>query len=145
VLLLTAQSPHSEPTIRLVPDTLSDTRWLDKLRADQTKAMSGVSAFHDFLATECNRHSAIANRQSLAECRVQIGDCDCGKERWKIADRSVKYSIAATLQCNRQSSNRHLSAIATQRSPIGNRLPSAEFEYSIAAIRPMQSTILNRH
>jgi len=121
VLLLTAQSPHSEPTIRLVPDTLSDTRWLDKLRADQT------------------------NRQSLAECRVQIGDCDCGKERWKIADRSVKYSIAATLQCNRQSSNRHLSAIATQRSPIGNRLPSAEFEYSIAAIRPMQSTILNRH
>jgi len=66
-LLLTAQSPQGQPTIRLVPDTLRDTRWLDKLRADQTKAMSGVSAFHDFQFTNRVADSGITFRHHIVD------------------------------------------------------------------------------
>ena len=66
-LLLTAQPPQAEPTTRLAPETLSDTRWLDKLRADQAKAMSGVSAFHDFQFTNRIAESGITFRHHIVD------------------------------------------------------------------------------
>ena len=54
-LRLTAQNPSPSPgdiPIRLIPEELRDTSWLDKLRDEQIKAAAGLAAFHDFKFTD---------------------------------------------------------------------------------------------
>jgi hypothetical protein len=66
-LLLTAQPRQVQPTVRHVPETLTDTRWLEKARADQIKAMAGVSAFHDFQFTDRIGESGITFRHHIVD------------------------------------------------------------------------------
>ena len=53
-----AQLPR--PAERLVPDDLRDTSWLEKLQAEQIKAVAGLAVFHDFQFTDRRRESGIA-------------------------------------------------------------------------------------
>ena len=43
-----AQKSAGASTVRYVPDDVQDTSWLLRLKNEQTKAMNGVAAFHDF-------------------------------------------------------------------------------------------------
>jgi len=71
-------TPQSQPreTIRVVPDGLQDTSWLDRLRDEQVKAASGLAAFHDFQFTDRVAASGIAFRHRVVD--------DAGK-RYKAA------------------------------------------------------------
>jgi len=54
-------------TLRLVPDELRDTSWLDRLRAEQTKGVSGLAAFHDFKFTDRFASSGITFRNGIVD------------------------------------------------------------------------------
>ena len=62
----TAQSQPKE-TIRVVPDGLQDTSWLEKLRDEQINAASGLAAFHDFQFTDRLAESGIAFRHRVVD------------------------------------------------------------------------------
>ena len=55
------------PAIRLVPDDLRDTSWLEKLRDAQVKAASGVTAFHDFQFTDRLAESGISFQHRVVD------------------------------------------------------------------------------
>lgn len=48
----TAAAPPPSQTRRIVPPDLTDTRWLESLRAAQVKALAGEHVFHDFQFTD---------------------------------------------------------------------------------------------
>jgi enediyne biosynthesis protein E4 len=62
----TARQPPRE-TIRLVPDGLQDTAWLQRLRDEQVKAVQGVTAFHDFQFTDRLTASGISFRHRIVD------------------------------------------------------------------------------
>jgi hypothetical protein len=55
------------PAVRLVPDDLQDTSWLEKLRDAQIKAVVGVAAFHDFQFTDRLTESGISFRHRVVD------------------------------------------------------------------------------
>ena len=55
------------PAIRLVPDDLRDTSWLEKLRDAQVKAAPGVTAFHDFQFTDRRTESGISFQHRVVD------------------------------------------------------------------------------
>jgi enediyne biosynthesis protein E4 len=55
------------PAIRLVPDELRDTSWLEKLRDAQLKAAPGVTAFHDFQFTDRLAESGISFQHRVVD------------------------------------------------------------------------------
>ena len=57
----------SAPAIRLVPDDLRDTSWLEKLRDAQVKAAAGVTAFHDFQFTDRLAESGISFQHRVVD------------------------------------------------------------------------------
>ena len=46
------QAPAARGTVRLVPAELKDESWLERRGVEQTKAVQGVAAFHDFQFTD---------------------------------------------------------------------------------------------
>ena len=62
-----AQSAPQDVKVRLVPDDLQDTSWLEKLRDAQVKAAEGVAAFHDFQFTDRLSESGIAFRHRVVD------------------------------------------------------------------------------
>jgi enediyne biosynthesis protein E4 len=62
-----SQSPPGQTTVRLVPEDLQDTSWLDKLRDAQVKAAAGFGAFHDFQFTDRLKESGIAFRHRVVD------------------------------------------------------------------------------
>ena len=69
-LIVTAQTarvPPRSPAIRLVPDNLDDTAWLDKFREAQVKAVSSVAAFHDFQFTDRVKDSGITFQHRIVD------------------------------------------------------------------------------
>ena len=74
-LLLNAQTPTSRAgqsassnvTIRYVPDDVRETSWLRRLAADQAKALSGVSTFHDFQFTDRLAASGITFKHRIVD------------------------------------------------------------------------------
>ncbi|HET7220100.1 MAG TPA: CRTAC1 family protein [Vicinamibacterales bacterium] len=59
--------PQQREAIRVVPDGLQDTAWLQKLGEDQTKAASGLAAFHDFQFTDRLAESGITFRHRVVD------------------------------------------------------------------------------
>ena len=73
-LLLNAQTPApsagqsaSNVTIRYVPDDVRETSWLRRLAADQAKALSGVTTFHDFQFTDRLAASGITFKHRIVD------------------------------------------------------------------------------
>jgi enediyne biosynthesis protein E4 len=74
-LLLDAQTPTpragqpapSNVTIRYVPDDVRDAPWLRRLAADQAKALSGVSTFHNFQFTDQLAASGITFKHRIVD------------------------------------------------------------------------------
>lgn len=74
-LLLSAQapparstpSPDRDVTIRYVPDDVRDESWLRRLAIEQTKAMTGVAAFHDFQFTDRREASGITFKHQIVD------------------------------------------------------------------------------
>ena len=71
-LLLSAQGgPQGQPargtTIRYVPDDVQESSWLGRVAAAQTKAMSGVSAFHNFQFTDRVAASGITFKHRIVD------------------------------------------------------------------------------
>ncbi len=64
---VSAQAPQPEPTLRLVPDDLRDTSWLEKRRDEQVKAAGSLAAFHDFQFTDRQPESGIAFRHRVVD------------------------------------------------------------------------------
>jgi hypothetical protein len=62
-----AQAQAGETTIRLVPDDLRDTSWLDRLRDAQVKAAAGFTAFHDFQFSDRLAESGIAFQHRVVD------------------------------------------------------------------------------
>jgi hypothetical protein len=62
-----AQAQQGRETIRIVPDGLQDTSWLEKLRAEQIKAAAGLAAFHDFQFTDRQPESGITFRHRVVD------------------------------------------------------------------------------
>ena len=91
-----AQPPP--PAVRLIPDDLQDTSWLEKLRDAQVKAAAGLAAFHDFQFTDRlrrERHRVPAPRRRRRRQDLQggalrswqrPGDCRC---RWRRPHRHL--------------------------------------------------------
>src|SRR6476660_1212038 len=50
--IVSAQTPASGTTNRLVPETLRDTAWLKVVGDAQLKAAAGLAVFHDFQFTD---------------------------------------------------------------------------------------------
>jgi hypothetical protein len=65
--MLSAAQDKPRETIRIVPDGLQDTSWLDQLRAEQIKAASGVAAFHDFQFSDRQAESGLAFRHRVVD------------------------------------------------------------------------------
>ena len=65
-LLLRAQVPR-DVTIRYVPDDVQDTSWLRRLAAEQARAMSGVSTFHNFQFTDRIAASGITFKHRIVD------------------------------------------------------------------------------
>jgi len=55
-----AQAPAAQGTLRLVPDDLRDTSWLQQLAEAQGKAVAAVTAFHDFRFADGQAASGLA-------------------------------------------------------------------------------------
>jgi len=64
---IAVQSQQSGPSMRYVPDELTDTAWLQRLAETQRTAMSGVSAFHDFQFTDRVADSAITFKHGIVD------------------------------------------------------------------------------
>ena len=62
-----AQLPARDATVRIVPDGLQDTSWLQRLRDAQVKAVDGVAAFHDFQFTDRLAESGITFRHRIVD------------------------------------------------------------------------------
>ena len=56
-----------DQTLRVVPDGLQDTSWLEQLRAQQIKSAASVSAFHDFQFSDRQAESGIAFRHRVVD------------------------------------------------------------------------------
>ena len=65
---IAAQAVQQKGTIRYVPDDLLDASgWLQRFAAQQRKAMSGVSAFHDFQFTDRVAESGITFKHGIVD------------------------------------------------------------------------------
>jgi enediyne biosynthesis protein E4 len=62
-----AETAPQDVKVRLVPDDLQDTSWLEKLRDAQVKAAEGLAAFHDFQFTDRQPESGIAFRHRVVD------------------------------------------------------------------------------
>ena len=58
---------QGQETVRLVPDELRDTSWLEKRRDAQVKAAAGLAAFHDFRFTDALEPSGITFRNGIVD------------------------------------------------------------------------------
>jgi enediyne biosynthesis protein E4 len=65
-LLLRAQASR-EVTIRYVPDGVQESSWLRRLAAEQTKAISGVTTFHNFQFTDRLAASGITFKHRIVD------------------------------------------------------------------------------
>jgi enediyne biosynthesis protein E4 len=61
------QTPAAGTTVRYVPDDVQETSWLQRLKTEQIKAMSGVSAFHDFQFTDRVAESGITFKHHIVD------------------------------------------------------------------------------
>jgi len=59
--------PSGADDMRLVPEELADTSWLQRLKDEQIKALAGVSAFHDFQFTDRLKESGITFRHRIVD------------------------------------------------------------------------------
>src|SRR6185436_10087660 len=59
--------PAAAPTIRYVPDDVQETSWLERVKNAQIKAMTGVSAFHDFQFSDKVAASGITFRNHIVD------------------------------------------------------------------------------
>ena len=60
--------PAGQPaTVRLVPDDLRDTSWVDQVGAAQIKAMAGSGVFHDFQFTDRLADSRITYKHRIVD------------------------------------------------------------------------------
>src|SRR5580765_4720493 len=59
--------PRGADDMRLVPEELADTSWLQRLKDEQIKALAGVSAFHDFQFTDRLKESGITFRHRIVD------------------------------------------------------------------------------
>src|SRR5689334_12895454 len=75
-LLVSAQTRPAAPavqtspqpaTIRYVPDDVQEEGWLQRLKSEQIKAMSGVAAFHDFQFTDRVAASGITFKHHIVD------------------------------------------------------------------------------
>src|SRR5687768_17054742 len=53
--------------IRLVPEDLDDTAWLQRLKDAQVKALGGVAVFHDFRFADRRSDSGITFRHRIVD------------------------------------------------------------------------------
>ena len=59
--------PAGDVTIRYVPDDVQETSWLRRLATEQAKAISGVSAFHNFQFTDRVAASGITFKHRIVD------------------------------------------------------------------------------
>ena len=59
--------PQQREAIRVVPDNLDDTAWLDRFRDAQVQAMKGAAVFHDFQFTDRIAESGITFRHRVVD------------------------------------------------------------------------------
>ncbi len=62
-----ARPEPSKPTVKFVPDDVQDSPWLPRLKNEQIKAMSGVTAFHDFQFSDRVAQSGITFKHQIVD------------------------------------------------------------------------------
>ena len=62
-----ARQLPSQTAVRLVPDDLKDTSWLETLRDAQRKALAGSTVFHDFQFTDRVAESGISFKHRIVD------------------------------------------------------------------------------